>query len=83
MTVTSTVRRARRDDIPPLAEVMARAFAEDPFFSWIAGDAPGSAERMRIGWTGILRHASAGLAATYTTDDHAGAAIWPMHAGPS
>jgi GNAT superfamily N-acetyltransferase len=31
---------------------------------------------MRIGWEGLLRHGSAGLSATWTTDDLAGAAMW-------
>jgi ribosomal protein S18 acetylase RimI-like enzyme len=31
---------------------------------------------MRVGWVGLLRHASDGLSTTYTTDDHAGAALW-------
>lgn len=40
---------------------------------------------MRDGWDGILRFGSAGLAETYTTDDHAGIALWipPGHGGPS
>ncbi len=42
------------------------------------------AQRMRDGWTGILRFASAGLTQTWTTDDLAGAAIWiPPGRGPS
>lgn len=72
----SRVRSARQDDIPRLAEVLTRAFADDPFFSWVAGGAPGREERMRRGWAGTLRHASAGLTGTYTTEDLAGAAIW-------
>lgn len=76
MAIEPVVRRATRDDIPALAAVLARAFASDPIFAWLAGDAPERGQRMRDGWTAILRHASAGLAATWTTDDHAGAAIW-------
>ncbi|HEX7172204.1 MAG TPA: GNAT family N-acetyltransferase [Candidatus Limnocylindria bacterium] len=70
------VRRATRDDIPQLAAVLARAFADDPLFSYLAGRAPERGQRMRDGWTAILRFASAGLSASWTTDDHAGAAIW-------
>jgi ribosomal protein S18 acetylase RimI-like enzyme len=69
-------RRATRDDIRPLAAVLARAFANDPFFGWLAGDVSERGQRMRDGWSAILRHASAGLAATWTTDDLTGAAIW-------
>ena len=47
-----------------------------PFFAYLAGDAPERNQRMRDGWTGFLRHASNGLSHTYTTDDHAGVAVW-------
>jgi GNAT superfamily N-acetyltransferase len=56
--------------------MLARAFAADPFFAYLAGDAPERGQRMRDGWRAILRHASDGLSATWTTDDLAGAAIW-------
>ena len=59
-----------------MAAVLARAFTRDPYFSWITGDAPERNLRMRMGWTGILRHAAAGLRETWTTDDLAGVAIW-------
>lgn len=70
------VRRATEAEIPAMAAVLARAFARDPFFSYLAGDAPERNLRMRMGWAGILRHASAGLRETWTTNDVAGVAIW-------
>lgn len=70
------VRRATEAEIPAMAAVLARAFARDPFFSWLAGDAPERNLRMRIGWAGILRHASAGLRETWTTDEVSGVALW-------
>ena len=70
------VRRATRADVPSLAAVLARAFAGDPFFGWLAGDAPERSQRMRDGWSGLLRFGSADLSETWTTDDLAGAAIW-------
>lgn len=70
------VRRATEADIPAMAAVLARAFARDPYVSWLTGDAPERNLRMRMGWTGILRHAAAGLRETWTTDDVAGVAIW-------
>ena len=73
---TVAVRLATRDDIPQLAAVLGRAFASDPFFSYLAGEASERNQRMRDGWAGILRHGSAGLEATWTTDDRAGVAIW-------
>lgn len=81
----SSVRLATSDEIPELAAVLARAFANDPFYAWIAGDAPERGQRMQDGWRGILRYGSARLAHTYTTDDRAGVAIWlpPGHRGAS
>jgi GNAT superfamily N-acetyltransferase len=70
------VRRASRGEVPELAAMLARAFAADPFFAYLAGDAPERSQRMRDGWRAILRHASDGLSATWTTADLAGAAIW-------
>lgn len=79
------VRRATADEIPALAATLARAFADDPFYVFLAGDAPERNQRMRDGWSGILRFGSARLAETYTTDDHAGVAVWvpPGHRGPT
>lgn len=70
------LRRATEADIPAMAAVLARAFARDPYFSWLAGDAPERNLRMRMGWTAILRRASAGLRETWTTADLAGVAVW-------
>ena len=85
MTALPQVRRASIGDIPGMAATLGRAFAHDPFYSFLAGDAPERTQRMQDGWTGILRFASAHLAETYTTDDLAGVAIWlpPGHVGPS
>ncbi len=79
------VRLATLDDVPELAGVLARAFAHDPFYSYLAGGAPERTQRMRDGWNGILRFGSAHLEHTYTTDDRAGVALWlpPGYRGPS
>jgi ribosomal protein S18 acetylase RimI-like enzyme len=70
------LRLARATEIGDLAAVLARAFRRDPFYRFLAGDAPERSQRMRDGWTGILRHTSDNLSATYTTDDLAGVALW-------
>ena len=84
-SVAPVVRRATRDDIPELAAVLTRAFARDPFYLFLAGDASERSSRMRDGWRGILTYASAHLSDTWTTHDHAGVALWlpPGYAGPS
>ena len=70
------VRLAKPGEIGDLAGVLARAFVRDPFHAYLAGNASERTQRMRDGWTGILRFTSDGLSATYTTDDHAGVALW-------
>ena len=72
----TVARLARADEIDDMAAVLTRAFAKDPFWSYLAGDAAERSQRMRDGWTGLLRHTSDRLSATYTTDDHAGVALW-------
>ena len=79
------IRLATEKDVPDLAAVLARAFADDPFYAYLAGTAPERNQRMRDGWSGLLRHASDRLSLTYTTDDLAGAAVWhpPGYGGAS
>ncbi|HVM25627.1 MAG TPA: GNAT family N-acetyltransferase [Candidatus Limnocylindrales bacterium] len=76
MVAEIRVRPARHDEIRELAGVLMRAFEHDPFFSYLAGPASERRQRMRDGWNGILRYASARLAHTWTTDDIAGVALW-------
>jgi ribosomal protein S18 acetylase RimI-like enzyme len=84
-TQAREVRRATRDEIPELAAVLTRAFARDPFYLFLAGEAPERSSRMRDGWRGILTFASAHLSDTWTTEDRAGVALWlpPGYSGPS
>lgn len=70
------VRRATSAEIRELAAVLARAFARDPYFSWLTGEGSERNQRMRDAWAAILRHASAGLRETWTNDARTGAAIW-------
>ncbi|HZW00227.1 MAG TPA: hypothetical protein VFF55_01585, partial [Candidatus Deferrimicrobium sp.] len=74
--LTIEVRRAREADIPALAEVLTRAFAEDPAFSYFTRRDERQHERMVAGMEAMLRYESAHLSDTYTTADLAGAAIW-------
>ena len=71
-----TVRRVTREDVPRLTEVLTRAFARDPYFTWLAGDAAERNQRMRDAWHAILRFASAGLRETWTDTGLRGVAIW-------
>lgn len=80
---TPAARPATRDDLPALSSVLARAFARDPYFIWLAGEASERNQRMRDAWLGILRFASAGLRETWTNAERSGVAIWipPGRAG--
>jgi ribosomal protein S18 acetylase RimI-like enzyme len=84
-TEAPVVRRATLDEIPELAAVLTRAFARDPFYLFLAGEGSERSSRMREGWSGILRFASAHLSDSWTTDDRAGVAVWlpPGYEGPS
>ncbi len=79
------VRLATVGDVADLASLLARAFADDPYFGYLVASGANRTKRMQAGWTAILRYASARLTATYTTHDRAGAAIWqpPHFAAPS
>jgi ribosomal protein S18 acetylase RimI-like enzyme len=69
------VRRAGRSDLRPVAGALARAFHADPVMEWFFPDdrrRAGQVERMfRLRVGGLLRQDE-----VYTTDDHAGAAVW-------
>lgn len=81
----SEVRLARASEIGELAGVLARGYASDPYFAYLAGTEAERNQRMRDGWWGILRHASDQLSATYTTERRDGVALWhpPGYGGPS
>src|SRR5256885_16813533 len=69
------VRLAEAEDHPALTVVLARAFDDDPILRWVF---PTARLRERYGgeffrWS-LWRMADHGVA--WTTDDHAGAAIW-------
>ena len=71
-----TVRLAEPADVPALVPVLARAFASDPFVSWLVRD-----DRHRdAGFTRFfemaLRHLTLPHGEVYTTEDRTGAAAW-------
>ena len=72
---TVSVRPARREDFRPLAAMLARAFYDDPVTAWFYPN-----ERRRLmharRFFAIRLRQLAGQELIYTTDDHAGAALW-------
>jgi ribosomal protein S18 acetylase RimI-like enzyme len=73
------VRHAREEDFDALAEVLARAFADDPVTAWFFPGARTRLARARRLFVIRLRQL-APQGAIFTTADHAGAALWAMPA---
>ena len=69
------VRQATREDFGPLADVLARAFYDDPVTAWFYPDA---ARRLRHArrFFAIRMRQLAGHELVFTTADRAGAALW-------
>ncbi len=69
------VRRATADDAPALAQVLARAFQDDPVMSWVCPDARRREEHGRRFFGARLRRLLP-HEEVWTTDDLGGAALW-------
>jgi len=71
-----TVRLATVDDVPELVDVLARAFANDPFVGWLVrGDARRPAGFARF-FDVALRRLTMPFGEVYTNDARSGAALW-------
>lgn len=69
------VRRATRDDIPAMAEMLARAFHDDPIVAWVFRDEARRATYTRRFFAGRAR-VLIGQREIYTADGTAAAAMW-------
>jgi GNAT superfamily N-acetyltransferase len=69
------VRPACREDFPELAEVLARAFCDDPVTAWFYPDDAKRMEHARRFFAIRLRQLL-GQELIFTTPDRAGAALW-------
>jgi GNAT superfamily N-acetyltransferase len=67
---------ATEADVPRLAEVLGRAFVEDPLNRHLVPDAERRAQRLPGGFAEQLRHVFLPHGAVLTTADRAGAALW-------
>jgi GNAT superfamily N-acetyltransferase len=75
----TTIRPAVSADRAQLAATLASAFAEDPFFAWIAGVAPNAAleQKMRILFDALLRlDLAKGDHLVFADEDTIGVAVW-------
>ncbi len=70
-----SVRRARREDFPPLAAMLARAFYDDPVTSWFYPNPARRIARTERFFAIRLRQL-ADQQLIFTTADHSGAALW-------
>lgn len=70
------LRQATTEDTPQLAQVLARAFADDPFYVWLIPRGEQEAARTLLTFELLLERLSAELKDTYTTHDLSGAAVW-------
>ena len=78
MRESESVRKATSDEIPRLAAALARAFYDDPQFTWML---PDEARRLRLlepGFALFLRRLWFKQDESYTTDGIAGAAVWEL-----
>ncbi len=71
-----TVRKAVRDDVPALAQVLARAFDDDPMANWFVAQDERRAERLVHMHRVELERISLPHNEVYTTDGLHGAALW-------
>lgn len=82
----SDIRKVTEPDVPRVAEVLARAFYDDPFWSWVYPDDSRRMRRLERGFDLYLRKLWLPLGECLTTDRLTGAALWVppdgWHAGP-
>ncbi len=70
-------RRLVQDaDVPAVAAALARAFANNPAFSWTYRDPASRPGKIERGFVPLLRHLWLPRGECWTTDDLAGAALW-------
>ena len=70
------IRKATPDDVPRLADALARAFDGDPPMRWFLSDAATRVERARRLFEVMLRRVHLTRDYCYTTQDVVGGALW-------
>ena len=70
------VRRASNEDVPRLADAIARAFGNDPGFSHLLPNPSDRVERLRLFFETELRGVAMPRGLVWTTEELIGAAVW-------
>jgi GNAT superfamily N-acetyltransferase len=70
------VRKTTAADADPIADVMARAFDDDPFANWVAAQDRRRAWRIRHLMDVSFRKLTQPFGEVYTTPEYHGAALW-------
>jgi GNAT superfamily N-acetyltransferase len=71
-----TIRKASNDDVPELADALARAFQDDPGWSHLLPDPERRKERLPLFFETELREVAMPLGLVWTADEIVGAAVW-------
>jgi GNAT superfamily N-acetyltransferase len=74
----ATVRKARPEERPRLAAALARAFYDDPVYSWLLPDDATRGEMTERAFDLLLRRLWLEQDETYTTDGIVGGAVWEL-----
>jgi ribosomal protein S18 acetylase RimI-like enzyme len=69
-------RRATPADLPQLVQTLAKAFEQDPLYSYLVPPGPRRDARLRGLFELILRYLSDDWREVLTTDDHGAVALW-------
>jgi GNAT superfamily N-acetyltransferase len=72
----ASVRRATMDDVPAMARTLARAFHDDPAFSWVLRADPRRLRVLQRGFELFLRRIWMEHEETYTTAGLVAVAVW-------
>jgi GNAT superfamily N-acetyltransferase len=74
----ASVRKSTAADVPAMAGVLARAFYDDPVFSWVLKADPKRMRMLERGFELFLRRIWMEQEQTYTTADIVGVAAWEL-----
>ncbi len=72
----AAVRPAQPSELPIVVDILAEAFAEDPFFDWLVLQDENAAKRRRTAFEAFVNVLGSGYGEIWITGGGEGAAIW-------